>query len=76
MHIFLVSKIAKNSTSVNSRYIYANDSDEAEEIYRSLMHFDKECTLSISTIGYSGMLLANRDAPDRLKSSVKIYTNN
>ena len=73
MHIFLVSRIAKNGSSVISRYIYANDSQEAEEIYRKQMNIASECALSISTINSSGMLLANRDTPDKLRNRVKIY---
>lgn len=75
MNIFLVSKVAGNGSELLSRYIYAKDSQEAEEIYRKQMQVNSSYTLSISTISSSGMLLANQDMPNRLRNRVKIYSN-
>lgn len=74
MNIFLVSKVSGSGSELLSRYIYAKDSQEAEEIYRKQMQVNSDYTLSISTINSSGMLLANRDTPSRLRNRVKIHT--
>lgn len=75
MNIFLVSKVSGSGSELLSRYIYAKDSQEAEEIYRNQMQVNSDYTLSISTISSSGMLLANQDMPNRLRNRVKIYSN-
>lgn len=73
MNIFLVSKIAKNGSPTVSRYIYAKDSQEAEDIYRRELGTPTSTAIVINTITTSGVLLANRDTPTRIRNSVKIF---
>ena len=75
MNIFLVSKIAKNGSPTVSRYIYAKNSEEATSIYREELGIPSEIAIVTNTIFTSGMLLANRDTPTRVRNGIHIFSS-
>lgn len=71
MYIFKVSKIFKNGNLAKTRYIYALNRGVAINVYRNMLG-EYKSAISCDKIETQGMVLAHRDYPTRVRSSIKI----
>lgn len=71
MYIYLIAKHCKNGANIKFRCIYAPNKRTAIAIYRNLMH-EPEVELYCERATTSGMLLARRDYPWRIRNSLQL----